>query len=132
MKMIKQILIVAILLVSLIGFTQQVKVPEQMEFAGIKLKINSAARSEIQKDVDALTQNEKYLLNKLKRAEEFFPIVEKIFKEEGLPQDFKYLAIQESALIGDAVSSSNAVGYWQFKKEAAIEVPKAGKLAERL
>src|SRR5690606_16816059 len=49
-------------------------------------------------------------------------IIEKIFKEEELPDDFKFLSLQESSLISDAVSTSNAVGYWQFKKETAIEV----------
>jgi membrane-bound lytic murein transglycosylase D len=52
----------------------------------------------------------------------YFPIIERVFKEEGLPEDFKYLVLQESGLISDAVSSSNAVGFWQFKKAAATEV----------
>ena len=45
-----------------------------------------------------------------------------ILKENGIPDDFKYLAIQESGFISDAVSSSNAVGFWQFKKLTADEV----------
>ncbi|MBS1542325.1 MAG: LysM peptidoglycan-binding domain-containing protein, partial [Bacteroidetes bacterium] len=36
--------------------------------------------------------------------------------------DFKYLALQESALVPDAVSSSNAVGFWQFKDFTAKEM----------
>ena len=46
-------------------------------------------------------------------------MIERILKEEEMPDDLKYLALQESALIPDAVSSSNAVGFWQFKKETA-------------
>lgn len=104
------------------GYTQSPIVPSKMEFAGLKLKINEAARKEIQADVDALTQSEKYFNIKLKRMELYFPIIERIFREEELPDDFKYLVIQESALISDAVSTSNAVGFWQFKKESAVEV----------
>ncbi|MEO1049787.1 MAG: LysM peptidoglycan-binding domain-containing protein [Bacteroidota bacterium] len=91
------------------------RVPEKMEFAGIKLKLNAKARAEIQKDVDALTRSPKYFNIKVDKANTYFPIIERVFKEENLPNDFKYLVLQESALIPDAVSTSNAVGYWQFK-----------------
>lgn len=93
-----------------------------MEFAGIKLRIMDDAREEIQKDVDALTASPKYFEIKAERARTYFPIIEKVFREEGLPEDFKYLCLQESALISDAVSSSNAVGFWQFKDFTAVEV----------
>lgn len=56
------------------------------------------------------------------RADAYLPVVERIFAEEGLPDDFKYLVIQESSLQSDVVSSSNAVGYFQFKKETATEM----------
>ncbi|MEQ8475525.1 LysM peptidoglycan-binding domain-containing protein [Fulvivirga sp.] len=101
---------------------QQVKVPSRMEFAGIKLRIMDDAREEIQKDVDALTASPKYFEIKAERARTYFPIIERIFKEEKLPDDFKYLCLQESALIADAVSTSNAVGFWQFKDFSAVEV----------
>ncbi len=97
-------------------------VPSKMEFAGIKLRIMDDARKEIQKDVDALTASQKYFEIKAERARTYFPIIERIFKEEDLPDDFKYLCLQESALIADAVSSSNAVGFWQFKDFTAVEV----------
>lgn len=98
------------------------KVPADYEFAGIKLKISEAARKQIQEDVDALHKNQTYLRRRIEKIDLFFPIIERVFKEENLPDDFKYLTIQESALISDAVSSSNAVGFWQFKKASAIEV----------
>ena len=98
------------------------QVPARMEFAGIKLKLNDAARAEIQKDVDALVVSPRHFKAKLQKVEEYFPFIERVFEEEGLPDDFKYLVIQESALIPDAVSTSNAVGFWQFKKGTAQEV----------
>ena len=97
-------------------------VPAQMEVAGIRLKLTEQARKDIQKDVDALTRSEKYFNIKMERIRMYFPLIEKIFREENVPEDFKYLVIQESALIGDAVSSSNAVGYWQFKEFTGKEV----------
>lgn len=100
---------------------QTPQVPPKMDFAGITLTIRDDARKEIQKDVDALTQSFKHYNIKAERAKTYFPIIEKIFREEKVPDDFKYLALQESALIPDAVSVSNAVGFWQFKDFTAIE-----------
>jgi membrane-bound lytic murein transglycosylase D len=101
---------------------QPPQVPHKMEFAGITLTIRDDARREIQKDVDALTQSPRHYNIKVERAKTYFPIIEKIFYEEQVPDDFKYLSLQESALIADAVSSSNAVGFWQFKDFTAIEM----------
>jgi len=86
------------------------------------LTIRDDARREIQKDVDALTKSPKYFGIKVERARTYFPLIEKVFAEERLPDDFKYLAIQESSLIADAVSVSDAVGFWQFKDFTAMEM----------
>ncbi len=105
-----------------VSYSQSPQVPHKLQFAGMTLTIKEDARREIQKDVDALTQHPYYFNMKLERAKTYFPIIETIFKEERLPDDFKYLALQESALISDAVSSSNAVGFWQFKDFTAEEM----------
>ncbi|MDO1446262.1 LysM peptidoglycan-binding domain-containing protein [Rhodocytophaga aerolata] len=88
----------------------------------MKLRIHESARRKIAADVEALTSNSKYFQLKVDRINMYFPLIEQILAEEGLPDDFKYLVVQESSLISDAVSTSNAVGYWQFKKESALEV----------
>lgn len=49
-----------------------------------------------------------------KRANRYFPVIEPILKEYGIPDDFKYLAVIESHLDPNAVSSARAVGTWQF------------------
>ncbi|MFC2126420.1 transglycosylase SLT domain-containing protein [Bacteroidota bacterium] len=101
---------------------QSPTVPDRINIADIELKLTNYARKEIQMDVNALHKNAKYFNMKLVRVNQYFPIIERIFKEENVPDDFKYLVIQESALIPDAVSSANAVGFWQFKKETGMEV----------
>ena len=101
---------------------QKIEVPHKLDFAGITLVIRDDARREIQKDVDALTASPRHYEIKAERARIYFPIIEKVFREEGLPDDFKYLVLQESALISDAVSTSNAVGFWQFKDFTGIEM----------
>ncbi|UCG20006.1 MAG: transglycosylase SLT domain-containing protein [Deltaproteobacteria bacterium] len=50
----------------------------------------------------------------LKRAGRYFPYLEKKLAEEGLPEDLKYLAVAESALITGIRSSKGAVGLWQL------------------
>jgi membrane-bound lytic murein transglycosylase D len=98
------------------------QVPHKLTVAGITLAIRDEARREIQKDVDALCQSPRHFTIKAERARTYFPTIEKIFAEERVPDDFKYLVLQESALIADAVSVSNAVGFWQFKDFTAREM----------
>jgi membrane-bound lytic murein transglycosylase D len=47
-------------------------------------------------------------------ALKLFKVVEPILKKYKIPSDFKYLAIVESSMMLDAVSSKGARGYWQF------------------
>jgi hypothetical protein len=54
----------------------------------------------------------------VERANAYFPIIEPILKEEGVPSDLKYLAVAESGL-APVVSSADARGVWQFMKATA-------------
>ncbi|NLA25435.1 MAG: lytic transglycosylase domain-containing protein [Bacteroidales bacterium] len=56
----------------------------------------------------------------IKRAERYFPIIEPILKENGIPDDFKYLCVAESGLT-NAVSPARAEGFWQFLKATGLE-----------
>ena len=113
--------LLALLFLPLLALAQLVTVPKNVYFADIHLRISDGAQEEIQKKVDALHRNQMYFKMKVDLADAYFPVIERVFKEEGVPDDFKYLALQESGLLGDAVSTSNAVGYWQFKREAALD-----------
>ncbi|MDX5422110.1 MAG: LysM peptidoglycan-binding domain-containing protein [Hymenobacteraceae bacterium] len=117
----KQLPLLVLLFLPLLALAQAVTVPRNVYFADIHLRISDGAQREIQKKVDALHRSQTYFKIKVDLADAYFPIIERVFKEEGVPDDFKYLALQESGLIGDAVSTSNAVGYWQFKREAATD-----------
>lgn len=52
------------------------------------------------------------LLN-LKIANRYFPVIEPILKQYGIPEDFKYLSVAESNL-RMATSPAGAKGFWQF------------------
>ncbi len=98
------------------------QVPNELRFADLTIRINEQARREIQSDVDALYRSPTYFKAKAERVNLYLPLVERELRDAGVPIDFKYLVIQESSLIPDAVSTSNAVGFWQFKQGTAEEV----------
>ena len=113
-------------LIVLIGFTASAQmnapvVPEKLTFADISVQLDPDARRIVQQDVNALISNRQYWTAKLDRVVLYFPMIEAILIDEDVPTDFKYLAVQESSLTPDAVSSSTAVGYWQFKRETATD-----------
>ena len=98
-------------------------VPNKLEFAGITVNLDADAQKLVQNEVNTLlTPENKYLIDKLERIQWYFPIIESILEKEEVPEDFKYIAVSESSLLPDAISISNAVGFWQMKLEAAQEV----------
>ena len=56
----------------------------------------------------------------LKRSKKYFPIIEPILSKNGIPDDFKYLAVIESGLI-HVKSPAGAEGFWQFMPQTARE-----------
>jgi membrane-bound lytic murein transglycosylase D len=57
----------------------------------------------------------------IKLAPRFFRLIDPILAEEGVPADFRYLAVAESGLNPKAASPSGAVGLWQFMRSAASD-----------
>jgi membrane-bound lytic murein transglycosylase D len=108
------------------AIAQQPGLPEvsrKVDFAGITVELDADAQKLVQKEVSALLIPEnKYVLDKLQRMQWYFPVIERILELEKVPDDFKYLAVVESSLLPDAISSSNAVGFWQMKASTAQEM----------
>ncbi|KAA3436031.1 lytic transglycosylase domain-containing protein [Rufibacter hautae] len=59
-------------------------------------------------------RNRKYTRRVLERKPMYFPMFEKALAKHNMPDELKYLAVVESALLPKAVSSAKAVGLWQF------------------
>jgi len=57
----------------------------------------------------------------IKRSNKYFPMIERILKEEGVPDDFKYLAVIESGL-ENINSPAGARGFWQIMKTTGREM----------
>lgn len=98
------------------------KIPENLNFAGERVPIE---KNDIKERMDReLLVNTYWQSNGLlmiKRANKYFPIIEPILAANGIPEDFKYLAVAESALLIDNPSSARASGLWHFLPKTAKE-----------
>jgi membrane-bound lytic murein transglycosylase D len=90
-----------------------------MNVAGIHLVLSEEAQRLVQQKADGLCRHQPSFQARVDLADASFPIIDRVLKEEGVPLDFRYLALQESALLGNARSNHEAVGYWQLKQETA-------------
>lgn len=97
-------------------------VPEQITFASIQLNLSNEVRADMDEQMKKLTAYAPYINTVVERAMIYFPIMQEALQDENVPDDFKFLAIHESALNANAVSSSQAVGFWQFKDFTAREM----------
>ena len=88
------------------------KIAELNNLSPIELEYNDRVRRYI--DVYTIERRE-HLAKIIGLAELYFPIFEEALDKYQLPLELKYLAIVESALDPRAVSTSAAVGLWQFK-----------------
>jgi len=98
-----------------------VTIPERMNFAGEAVPLDRfyvKEALEYEMTVNTYWQSSTLLL--LKRAHRWFPVIEPILKKNGVPDDFKYLAVAESGL-KNIVSPVGATGFWQIMKSTARE-----------
>lgn len=95
--------------------------PVKLDFAGedIPLQLYYVSESlERELLVNAYWHSSTLLL--LKRANRWLPVIEPILKKNGIPDDFKYLAMIESNLTNSR-SPAGAAGFWQFLEGTAKE-----------
>jgi membrane-bound lytic murein transglycosylase D len=98
------------------------EVPSKMSYCGIEIHLDDSARSYMSNIVRQITRSPNYFKSLVTKVDMYMPFVEEAFQYAEVPQDLKYIVIMESSLQSDVVSSSNAVGFWQFKEASAREV----------
>ena len=107
-----------------LGPLQQVRPPaiiEGVDFSGTPLPLERVGvRERMERELLIGTFRHSSTLLTLKRSGRWFPIIEPILVDSGIPVDFKYLSVIESGL-ANAVSPSDARGFWQFMEPAAEE-----------
>ena len=96
------------------------KTPDKLFFAGEEVPLDRwDIKESFDRELLVNTYWQSQTLLFLKRANRYFPIIEPILKKQGVPDDFKYLALIESGLIPTVVSPAGATGFWQFMKPTA-------------
>lgn len=91
-------------------------IPDSVQFAGENVPTNDIeVRERLDRELVINTYWHSQSLFFIKRANRWFPVIEPILKAEGIPDDFKYLAMIESGF-ENVVSPAGATGYWQFLK----------------
>lgn len=95
--------------------------PGKVNFAGEELPLKDPeVRERFEREIYVNAYWESNAILLMKRANKFLPTIEKILKEHGVPEDFKYLAMAESNLL-NVVSPAGARGFWQFMDATAKE-----------
>ncbi|TKD60685.1 lytic transglycosylase domain-containing protein [Flavobacterium sp. ASW18X] len=98
-----------------------IDIPENLNFAGEPAPMDDPEIMErIDREflVNTYWQSNAVLL--MKRAHKYFPIIEPILAKNGIPEDFKYLAVAESGL-QNVVSPAGATGFWQIMRATGRE-----------
>lgn len=98
------------------------ELPTEVSFAGEPMPLNrfdvlEALDRELLSNVYFHSQTIRYI----KLAPRYLSIIEPILKEQGLHDDFKYLALAESGFNPRAISPARAAGFWQFMKGTAVD-----------
>lgn len=95
------------------------ELPKSMAFAGEKVPLE---RPEIREQLDRELlynyYNQYSTLYILKLSTRYFPVIDPILKANGIPEDFKFLCVAESAL-QNQTSRAGASGFWQFMSGTA-------------
>lgn len=102
------------------------KIDGELTFAGERVPIEDPdVQERLDRELEVNVFRHAGTILNMKLANRFFPEIEKILIEEGVPTDFKYMPLIESDL-RDAYSPLGAGGFWQFvpatAKQYGLEV----------
>lgn len=104
------------------SFTTAVEVPAKVTVCGEEYDLTRYDMHErFDRELTSFCYAHTTTLAIIKRANRFFPVVEPILKEEGVPTDLLYLMAIESSLNPLAVSGAKAAGLWQWMPATAKE-----------
>jgi hypothetical protein len=99
---------------------QQIKgIPmnKDFQFAGESLPMNNFdVRERLERELIINSYHHSNTILALKYMQRYFPVIDRILTEEGLPLDLRYIAVAESGLMAGSVSPAGAKGIWQIMK----------------
>jgi membrane-bound lytic murein transglycosylase D len=96
-----------------------ISLPKAPEFCGEAVPVSDyIIRESLEKELLVNTYWQSQTLLFFKRCNRWFPVIEPILKQHGIPEDFKYVALIESGFT-NVVSPAGATGFWQFVEPTA-------------
>jgi hypothetical protein len=96
------------------------RLPESIVYAGHTVPLNRWDVAErLEREFYVSLGSPANVILWLKRSARYFPYIESELQRAGLPDDLKYVAVVESALLPRALSWARASGIWQFMAETA-------------
>lgn len=102
------------------SLVEAIRISPPLDFCGEPVPLDHPEVAErLETELLLMTWNRPQVILWLKRAGRYFPEIEAILQQEGLPDDLKYLAVVESGLRPHAGSSAGAIGFWQFIRPTA-------------
>jgi len=97
------------------------KLPDTLHFAGERVPMqNFDVRESLDRELLVNTYWQSHSILYIKRANRYFPRIEKILEKHNIPEDFKYIPLIESDMT-HAVSPAGATGFWQLMKGTATD-----------
>ena len=97
------------------SMTSSPDIPASVIFCGKPIDLTRYnMREGFDREMSSFTYFHSTTMLLIKRANRYFPVIEPILKANGIPDDFKYLAVIESHLDPRVSSPARAVGMWQF------------------
>lgn len=91
------------------------KFKEPLTFCNEPVPFNEGdVKERLERELLVALSNSDDVILWIKRSHRYFPHIEKVLKNNSMPDDLKYIVITESHLKPMASSSKGAVGFWQF------------------
>jgi len=96
-------------------------IPDTVMFAGERMPLeNFDTRESLEREILTSAYRHSSTIMIIKRANRYLPVIEKILKENNIPDDFKYLVAAESEY-SNMISPAGATGFWQIMPETGRE-----------
>jgi membrane-bound lytic murein transglycosylase D len=98
-----------------------IRISAPLDFCGEPVPMKAPeVRERLERELLISLGNRPQVILWIKRANRYLPYIEKALKENGMPDDLKYMAIAESALRIHARSVRDATGVWQFMEATGM------------
>jgi LysM repeat protein len=102
-------------------FARAADLPDEVKIGNLTVRLKSGIKKHIKYHLDLLLRNRLSIQKQTPQIRYYLSIIEKILEENGVPKEFKYLALQENNLISGS-NHPQTEGYWNLKESLIDEL----------